>query len=202
MAVFAIPNPKKTLSVDFPIERVRESVRNIYLLNPQYKFSSSNEIFNQYTYESYEFMSLGVYIDINLNSISDNKTEITVEIRRKSGTFNESYEVTHANNHISNIINYIAQLTILSSDDLIKLKSQQIQIVNAKAGGGKDKNLTAILAFLFGGLGVHRFYLGQTLLGFLYLIFCWTFIPLCIAIIDFFAFIFMSQNKFDLKYNR
>lgn len=202
MAVFAIPNPKKNLSVDFPIEKVRQGVKSISLINQKYRFSSSNEIFNQYTYESYEFLSLGVYIDINLNSINENKTEIAVEIRRKLGTFNESHEVTHANNHITNIVNYIAQLVSMSSDDNIKLKSSQTQNVKVKIQGLKDKNLAAILAFLLGGLGIHRFYLGQPILGILYLIFCWTFIPLCLSIIDFFVFIFMSQNRFNLKYNR
>jgi len=202
MAVFAIPNPKKSLSVDFPIEQVRQSVKSISLINPKYRFSNANEIFNQYTYESYEFLSLGVYIDINLNSVSQNKTEIAVEIRRKLGTFNESHEVTHANKHITNIVNYIAQLVSMHSDDIIKLKSSQTQNVRVKSQGLKDKNLAAILAFFLGGLGVHRFYLGQTLLGILYLVFCWTFIPLFLSIIDFFVFIFMSQNKFNLKYNR
>ena len=35
----------------------------------------------------------------------------------------------------------------------------------------KDKNVAAILAFFLGGLGVHRFYLNQIGLGFVYLIF-------------------------------
>lgn len=201
MAVFAIPNPKKNLSVDFPIKKVRQGVKNLSLINQKYRFSNSNEIFNQYTYESYEFLSLGVYIDINLNSVTENKTEITVEIRRKLGTFNESHEVTHANNHIINIVNYIAQLVSMSSDDIIKLKSSQTQNVKVKTQGLKDKNIATILALFLGGLGIHRFYLGQPLIGILYLIFCWTFIPLCLSIIDFFAFIFMSQNRFNSKYN-
>ncbi|WP_326981622.1 TM2 domain-containing protein [Chryseobacterium sp. MYb264] len=210
MAVFAIPNPKKNLSVDFPIERVKDSVKNISLVNPKYKFNSSNEIFNQYTYESYEFLSLGVFIDINLNSLSENKTEITIEIRRKIGTFNESHEVTNANDHIVKIVNHIAQLVSMSAEDILKLKLQQTENVKTLQSNTpsnsikshKDKNTAAILAFLIGGLGIHRFYLGQPILGILYLLFSWTFIPLCIAIIDFFAFLFMSNPKFNLKYNR
>ncbi|WP_241316030.1 TM2 domain-containing protein [Chryseobacterium arthrosphaerae] len=203
MAVFAIPNPKKILSVDFPIDRVRESVKNISVLSSKYKFNSSNEIFNQYTYESYEFLSLGVYIDINLNSVTDHKTEITIEIRRKLGTFNESHEVTHANNHIVNIINYIAQLTAMTSDEInsLKIREQGTKNLPIQIKSKKDKNTASILAFLLGGFGIHRFYLGQTVLGCIYLLFCWTFIPVFIALIDFFIFIFMSQNKFDLKYN-
>lgn len=154
MAVFAIPNPKKILSVDFPIDKVRESVKNISVLSSKYKFNSSNEIFNQYTYESYEFLSLGVYIDINLNSVTDHKTEITIEIRRKLGTFNESHEVTHANNHIVNIINYIAQLTAMTSDEInsLKIREQGTKNLPIQIKSKKDKNTASILAFLLEGL--------------------------------------------------
>lgn len=66
----------------------------------------------------------------------------------------------------------------------------------------KDKVTAALLAFFLGGIGVHRFYLGQTGLGFLCLIFCWTLIPAFIAFIDFIIFLTMSTQSFDLKYNR
>ena len=63
MAVFAIPNPKKSTIVDFPIDRIKLSVQNLGLVNSKYKFTKSNEIFNQYTFEALEFLSLGVFID-------------------------------------------------------------------------------------------------------------------------------------------
>ncbi|WP_213277470.1 TM2 domain-containing protein [Chryseobacterium indologenes] len=65
----------------------------------------------------------------------------------------------------------------------------------------KSKSTAALLAFFLGGLGIHRFYLGQNIMGILYLVFCWTFIPALIAFIDFFVFIFMSENRFNYKYN-
>jgi DNA polymerase III subunit epsilon len=65
----------------------------------------------------------------------------------------------------------------------------------------KSKTTAAFLALFLGHIGVHRFYLGQTLYGVLYLLFCWTFIPSTIAIIDFILFITMSHKKFNLKYN-
>ncbi len=65
----------------------------------------------------------------------------------------------------------------------------------------KSKFTTAMLALFLGGLGIHRFYLSQNKLGLIYLLFCWTFIPAIIATIDFFVFIFMSENNFNLKYN-
>lgn len=126
MALFAIPNPHKSTQVDFPIERVKLSVKNISLVNDKYKFTSSNEIFNQYTFEALELLSLGVFIDINLNSLGESKTEITVEIRRKIGTFNQSYEVTRANEHLAKIFDCIANLTMKSPEEIEELKNAVI----------------------------------------------------------------------------
>lgn len=65
----------------------------------------------------------------------------------------------------------------------------------------KSKFTAALLALFLGGLGIHRFYLGQAKLGLLYLLFCWTFIPAFIAVIDFFVLILMSETNFNLKHN-
>lgn len=65
----------------------------------------------------------------------------------------------------------------------------------------KNKSTAAILAFFLGGIGIHRFYLGQGGYGVLYLLFCWTFIPAGIALIDFIIFLSMDEDKFNLKYN-
>ncbi|GEC78152.1 hypothetical protein [Flavobacterium aquatile] len=141
MAVFAIPNPKKTTQVDFPIDRVKFSVLNINLENNKYKFTKANEIFNQYTYEATEFLSLGVFIDINLNKISEEKTEITVEIRRKLGTFDQSFEVTKANEHLVKIFDCIANLTTKTPEEIENLKNTQIAKVTAKnSSPNKTKN--------------------------------------------------------------
>ncbi|MFH2103571.1 MAG: TM2 domain-containing protein [Chloroflexota bacterium] len=56
----------------------------------------------------------------------------------------------------------------------------------------KKNPTTAVLFALFlGGLGIHKFYLGQTGMGVLYLIFCWTYIPAIIAFIE--AFVIAGQ---------
>ena len=199
MAVFAIPNPKKSIQVDFSLEKVRNSVKNISLLDSKYKIFSSNEIFNQYTYESYEFLSLGVYIDIHINYITDKKTEIAIEIRRKLGTFNESHEVTNANNHMHKMYDYLSKLMTLSDDGIQNLKNKPLQSAINKSI--KNKTLAAILALFLGGLGIHKFYLGKTAAGILYLLFCWTLIPAILAFVDFLILIFMSDNNFNAKYN-
>lgn len=66
----------------------------------------------------------------------------------------------------------------------------------------KNKTTAALLAFFLGGLGVHRFYLGQPILGIIYLLLCWTFIPAIIGLIDFIVLVTYSDDKFDRKYNQ
>jgi len=51
-----------------------------------------------------------------------------------------------------------------------------------------------------GGLGAHKFYLGQAGWGVLYLLFCWTFIPSFIAFIEGLSYLFMSEANFARKY--
>ena len=66
----------------------------------------------------------------------------------------------------------------------------------------KDRVTAAILALVLGGLGVHHFYLGNVLVGIVYLIFCLTFVPAIIAFVEFIVFLCMSNESFDAKYNR
>ncbi len=65
----------------------------------------------------------------------------------------------------------------------------------------KDKTTAALLAILLGGLGIHKFYLGKGALGLLYLVFCWTFIPAIIGLIEGILLLLMSKQDFDLDYN-
>lgn len=64
----------------------------------------------------------------------------------------------------------------------------------------KSKNIAALLAFFLGGLGVHKFYLGKTFQGIIYLVFCWTSIPAIIAFIECIMFLLMSDAEFQKKY--
>lgn len=68
------------------------------------------------------------------------------------------------------------------------------------APNGKSKIATALFAFFLGGLGAHKFYLGQIGQGFLYLAFCWTLIPAVVSIVEFILFLTMSDKTFNQKY--
>jgi TM2 domain-containing membrane protein YozV/ribosomal protein L40E len=65
---------------------------------------------------------------------------------------------------------------------------------------GKNKIAAALFALFLGGIGVHKFYLGQVGQGILYLLFCWTFIPALIALIEAILLLTMNDDTFNQKY--
>lgn len=70
------------------------------------------------------------------------------------------------------------------------------------SGSEKNRITAALLALFLGGIGVHHFYLGNTLAGVIYLLFCWTFIPALVAFVEFIVFLCMSDASFAAKYAR
>ncbi|MWV47226.1 NINE protein [Paenibacillus sp. HJL G12] len=66
----------------------------------------------------------------------------------------------------------------------------------------KNKVAAGILGILLGGLGIHKFYLGQIGMGILYLIFSWTGIPSIIGLIEGILYLVKSDEEFDAIYNR
>lgn len=69
-----------------------------------------------------------------------------------------------------------------------------------KGIGTKSRTTAIILAILLGGIGGHKFYLGQTGLGLVYLLFCATFIPAIVAIFDAISYANMDDYSFSQKY--
>jgi len=66
----------------------------------------------------------------------------------------------------------------------------------------KDKTTAGLLAIFGGVFGVHRFYLGQPILGILYLLVFWTGISALLGILDGIIFLAQDDQKFDYKYNK
>lgn len=69
--------------------------------------------------------------------------------------------------------------------------------ISGKLKGIKKTNYCLLIIF-FGGIGIHKFYIGKITLGLLYLIFCWTLIPWVLSIID---LIIAIQAKTDIDGN-
>lgn len=65
----------------------------------------------------------------------------------------------------------------------------------------KSKIAAGLLALFLGGLGIHKFYLGQVGMGILYLLFCWTFIPSLVGFIEGIIYLCSNDENFQLKYH-
>lgn len=70
------------------------------------------------------------------------------------------------------------------------------------ADNGKSRIAAALFALFLGGIGVHKFYLGEVGMGIVYLLFFWTFIPAIVAFVEFVLLLTMSDEKFNQKYGR
>ncbi|MCL1610913.1 TM2 domain-containing protein [Marseilla massiliensis] len=65
----------------------------------------------------------------------------------------------------------------------------------------RKRGVAGAYAIVLGGLGWHKFYLGHAWLGILYLIFCWSWIPTILGLIEGIIYLTMSDDEFDQKYN-
>lgn len=65
----------------------------------------------------------------------------------------------------------------------------------------KNKIVAGLLGLFIGSLGIHKFYLGQSGMGILYILFCWTGIPGLIGFIEGIIYMCTSDEDFDRKYN-
>ena len=69
----------------------------------------------------------------------------------------------------------------------------------------KDKTTASLLALFLGMFGAHKFYLGRTGVGVVYLLLTFTlffaFIPAIMGLIDFFVLALMDGNEFNRRYN-
>lgn len=75
-----------------------------------------------------------------------------------------------------------------------RLDSERIRAVSKPA---KRKSTAVLLALLLGGLGIHKFYLGKFEQGILYLLFCWTYIPGIIGLVEGLVWLFMSEEEWQ-----
>jgi TM2 domain-containing membrane protein YozV len=66
-------------------------------------------------------------------------------------------------------------------------QDKQMMYIMQYNAAKKNPTTAVIFALFLGGLGIHKFYLGQTGLGVLYLLFSWTYIPEIIGVIEAFG---------------
>ena len=112
MALLALPNPTKSITFNFSKVAVETAINTALTLAEmsKYKFQSKNDILGEWTFHSFEFLSVGVNVVINISDIAENKTNVSIEVQRVIGTFDQFYEVDRAKNHLTNWFTAIGKM--------------------------------------------------------------------------------------------
>lgn len=64
----------------------------------------------------------------------------------------------------------------------------------------KTRRAAILWALFFGAIGAHKFYVGSWGWGLMYILFCWTYIPLLLCIIETVRYVILTDNEFQQKY--
>lgn len=84
--------------------------------------------------------------------------------------------------------------------ELVAIGADRCPHCGVQQRGGVSKTALLLITFFLGGIGGHKFYLKRYWLGVLYLVFCWTWIPQFIALIEFIVYACTSSEKLRRKY--
>ena len=106
----AIPNPTKSLTIQFPLDQVKIAARNINKVMSFCHFREENEIFNSYKFSRTEFLSFGALINIHLKKVDELTTQIDIEISRQMCAFDDWVEVSKANRHLDETMKAISEI--------------------------------------------------------------------------------------------
>jgi TM2 domain-containing membrane protein YozV/ribosomal protein L40E len=72
--------------------------------------------------------------------------------------------------------------------------------LGAVAPNGKNRLAAALFAIFLGSLGIHKFYLGMTGWGIVYLLFCWTGVPAIVGFVEGILLLVMNDEEFVRKF--
>lgn len=112
----AIPNPRREITVKGTEEEVNKWLYKIPIymdthIKSGYIEEKLDEHIGRLEIGKTEFISLGVRIVIDVNYKTEDTTELCVEIQRKIGSFDQTYEVNYANDHLNNTIQAIKYIS-------------------------------------------------------------------------------------------
>jgi hypothetical protein len=156
----AIPNPKKSFELDFDSQKILNSIRFIPNLNSKYRFNSKNDLLKTFRFEALEFLSLGIYADISVSTLTENKCKIEIEISRKIGAFDQAHEVAKANEHISVLATIIGNCIQLTPEQIHAFENQPE--ISPSEKPTQMKSTMILVSFFLGGLGIHRLMMGYS----------------------------------------
>ena len=125
MVLYSIPHLNESFSMEYSIPQIKDSIALIPLLDKKYRIALPDESPDRVTLESKEFLNSVVYVDFNLATIQENKTDVTLEIRRNKRSFDEYYETTNTFININDLIEQLYKAIALRETEIHELKENQ-----------------------------------------------------------------------------
>jgi TM2 domain-containing membrane protein YozV len=83
---------------------------------------------------------------------------------------------------------------------IINIKANPCPNCGARQHPAINKTSLVLITFFLGGMGAHKFFVGKTIQGIFYLVFCWTLIPSIIAFVEFLIYAFTDETKLQEKF--
>lgn len=146
-----IQNPKKTITVEKNIESVKNVVKNLHKIYTSInEVVEENELINEYYYHIKEGMySMGSKVVFNLKKIDESSTEISIEIMREVGSYDQDYEVSRANDQMKAITTALNTFLNLTESEVLNYDTSKGQITtHASTADTIGYTICVILMFL------------------------------------------------------
>lgn len=142
----------------------------------------------------YGINAFGLRVTIQFRTVAENLIELHVK-----GGFADALDTTGAGKKKAQEIIGLILGVAPSTATAMPPRLGEDQVHNR----GKTKTVAGILALLFGGLGVHKFYLGNWGLGIIFLlsVFIIPYVSAVIGLIEAIRFFTLSESAFNEKYN-
>lgn len=134
-----INNPKKSVSVDMNINRIRMMVKNLYKVYTSIDINNvgnkEDDFVNTYYYHVREDgFSSGARAVITLKMINENTTEIEVEMQREVGSYDQGWEVSSANRQIESIFSALSFLSTKTESEIETIKINENEMITTENG--------------------------------------------------------------------
>ena len=100
-------------------------------------------------------------------------------------------------NDVLQVLGIFPVLETLIPQLILTLITLLIFVMSNRERGNRKE--AGVLALIFGGLGIHKFYIGKYGQGILYAVFCWSFIPFFLGIADGVHYLTESDEKFNAE---
>jgi hypothetical protein len=115
MVLYSIPNLNESFTIAHSIPEIKNGIALIPLLDHNFKLATSENSLEDIVLESKEFLNSAVFVAFNLVPIQENKTDVTLEIRRKKGSFDHHFVTTHSFISIENLITQLSEAIVLTA---------------------------------------------------------------------------------------